>query len=200
MCSVRSTAIERPGVSGMPCAPIGSSSRADRFRGRRHRTCSSAAAPCHRLGLRSIHSRMRCIDISSLGMMLRSIRQRPTASYGMAVGGIIVQAHQLAVVEQHPHRTLDLSEERIDRVLQPADFQIAPGQRAVVDRRCSRRRVRACAGGPCRPFFLSSAAAGAPATAIRPPGNRTRRLAIERIVVAVALAARRPRRSARNSR
>lgn len=81
-CSDLSTAIERPGVSGMPWAPIASRSSdnptvrkntKDRF----WRRTSSALC-----GLARIHSRIRCVDISSRGMMLRSMRMRLTGTNG----------------------------------------------------------------------------------------------------------------------
>jgi hypothetical protein len=84
-CSALSTAIDRSAVSGIPWAPSASrasepSDRPTIRKNTKDRFCRrTSSAPS---GLARIQSRMRCIDISSRGMMLRSMRTRPTGTYG----------------------------------------------------------------------------------------------------------------------
>ena len=81
-----------------------------------------------------------------------------------------------------------MDEERVDRILQPADFQIAAGEHAVVDRGAVVERHELA----LRPALLFLAVAGGGSARHRHAAARqqVRRLAIERIVVAIALAAR----------
>src|SRR6185437_3925731 len=51
----------------------------------------------------------------------------------LAVAGDVIETQQLAVVELDARGTLDLREERVDRILDVADFQAAAGDRAVFD-------------------------------------------------------------------
>ena len=52
---------------------------------------------------------------------------------GVTVVGVIVDAQHGAVFQPHARRSLDVDEERFDRILEPADLQLAPVERAVLD-------------------------------------------------------------------
>ena len=53
----------------------------------------------------------------------------------VAVVGVVVDAQHRAVLELDARRALDVDEEGVDRILEPADLQMPPVERAVLDLR-----------------------------------------------------------------
>ena len=81
-CNALSTAIERPGVSGTPWPPTASRSSDKPAIRKNTNHLFWRRTPAGYTGLERIHSGLRSNDISPRGMMLRSMRIRPTGMYG----------------------------------------------------------------------------------------------------------------------
>jgi hypothetical protein len=52
----------------------------------------------------------------------------------VAVVGVIAEANQSAILEPHPHRSLDFERHCLERIPEPANFQALPVDCAVLDR------------------------------------------------------------------
>ena len=151
MACRRRAARDRPRSSGRapaarPARPPARLRRRDRRCGRRRRICSAAARPWPRPDCASIHSRMRCIDISSLGMMLAIDQHAADRRVGPAVVRIVVDAQDSAILQPDARRSLDLREQHVDLAAQPADFQMPAVERAVLDLAARVDRGRSCGG------------------------------------------------------
>ena len=184
MCRLRSTAIERPGVSETPCAPTGSSLGVKPGLAEEHvgLVLPPQLLAVLRIGFHPLPDALHRHFFARHDLALD--QELADRNVRMAVLRHVVQAQQLAVVELDAHRALDVDEERIDRILQPADFQTAAGEHAVVDRGAIVVRHQ-----PALAALLALAGRD-PGDRHAAAGQQIGRLAIERMLVLVGLLAR----------